>query len=112
MLKHKEYQEKKMGGKTNQQPVQKKQKWKKQSEEFRAIMRQGKDVSNTGKPFFNTQYTEVASIQREELVNHMLIYPLLLPKTMSIVRCVIGSITSMLIQGIYRLVKGGLRRRQ
>jgi hypothetical protein len=47
ILKRKEIQEKKIGKNTNTKP--KGQKWKKQSEEFRAIMRQGKEPSNTGK---------------------------------------------------------------
>jgi hypothetical protein len=55
LLKHKEMMEKKMGGKMNLKPP-KKNKWKQQSEEFRAVMRQNRGLTinkNTGKGITN-----------------------------------------------------------
>jgi hypothetical protein len=51
MLKYKEMQEKKFG---KPQVKPKNQKWKKQSEEFRAILRQNRNIpSSTGKTISN-----------------------------------------------------------
>ena len=50
MLKHKEYEDKKKASKTtkeNANPNSKKNKWKKQSEEFRAILRENRTVTTS-----------------------------------------------------------------